>query len=352
MRALNSLLRDNIRLLTPYSSARSEFAGVASVYLDANESAYGSPVATAYNRYPDPLQRASKQKLAALRGVSPEQIFLGNGSDEAIDLLMRAFCDPGKDRIVISPPTFGMYSTAAHVQGVEVISVPLVEGFELDLSGMLEYSALPTKLMFVCSPNNPSGNLVQSDKIEELCRGIDGLVVLDEAYTDFCSDKSFVSRLEEFPNLVILQTFSKAWGLAGLRAGVAYASPEIISVLNRIKFPYNMSQAIQETLEKALDNTNYVESVVSKTLVERTRIADALSKFSFVSEVFPSDANFLLIRVADADRLYNDLLKRGIVVRNRTTQPLCQNCVRITIGTESENEMLLSALQELEADYG
>ncbi len=315
--------------------------------LDANENSLGSAGPERFNRYPDPLQRAVKAGLAPLKGVSPEQIFLGNGSDEAIDLLVRLTCTPGQDSILILPPTYGMYEVAANLNDVGIERLPLSADFQLSAETVAGILASEAKLVFLCSPNNPTGNLLHSEGIEQILRGFRGLVVVDEAYVDFAEAPSWTTRLHEFPNLVVLQTFSKAWGLAGLRLGMAFASPELIKYLNKIKPPYNVSEATQQHALQALRDAPHFEQMRRELLLGRDWLQERLPALKIVEEVFPSDANFLLVRFRpDATAVYDFLLGRGIVVRNRTSQPGCTGTLRLTVGTPQENQLLLSALQE------
>lgn len=346
---LDSLVRPNIRAMKPYSSARDEFQGEAHVMLDANENSLGSAGPERFNRYPDPVQRAVKAELAPLKGVRPEQIFLGNGSDEAIDLLVRLTCTPGQDSILILPPTYGMYEVAANLNDVRIERLPLTADFQLSPETVAGVVASEAKLVFLCSPNNPTGNLLHADAIEQILRGFRGLVVVDEAYADFAAAPSWTTRLEEFPNLVILQTFSKAWGLAGLRLGMAFASPEIIGYLNKIKPPYNVSEATQQHALQALRDAARFEGMRQELLRGRDWLAERLPAVPIVETVFPSDANFLLVRFRpDATAVYDFLVSRGIIVRNRTTQPGCAGTLRLTVGSPQENEQLLEALQKFE----
>lgn len=344
---LESLVRPNIRAMKPYSSARDEFQGDALVMLDANENSLGSAGPATFNRYPDPQQRAVKAELAQLKNVSGRQIFLGNGSDEAIDLLVRLTCVPGQDSILILPPTYGMYEVAANLNDVAIQRLPLTPDFQLSAEIVAGIIASEAKLVFICSPNNPTGNLLHAAAIEEILRGFRGLVVVDEAYADFAAAPSWTTRLAEFPNLVILQTFSKAWGLAGLRLGMAFASPEIIGYLNKIKPPYNVSEATQQHALAALAAGGHFDNLRNDLLVGRQWLAERLPALAIVERVFPSDANFLLVRFRpDATAVYEYLLNRGIVVRNRTTQPGCAGTLRLTVGTPAENGQLLTALRE------
>ncbi len=344
---LDGLVRPNIRAMKPYSSARDEFQGEAQVMLDANENSLGSTGPAQFNRYPDPQQRAVKQELAQLKGVRPGQIFLGNGSDEAIDLLVRLTCRPGQDRILILPPTYGMYEVAANLNDVALERLPLTADFQLAPETVAGIVASAAKLVFLCSPNNPTGNLLRADAIEAVLRGFGGLVVVDEAYADFADAPSWTTRLDEFPNLVVLQTFSKAWGLAGLRLGMAFAAEAVIGYLNKIKPPYNVSEASQQHALRALAAAPHFGELRHTLLAGRDWLAQRLPALSIVAQVFPSDANFLLVRFhPDATRVYDYLLGRGIVVRNRTTQPGCAGTLRLTVGTPAENERLLQALAE------
>src|SRR5690606_5758979 len=340
---INSLVRRNVLAMKPYSSARDEFHGEAEVFLDANENPYPSP----YNRYPDPLQWKVKEKLGELKGIDPKQIFLGNGSDEPIDLIIRAFCEPNQDSIMITEPTYGMYKVCAEVNAVNVQQVLLTPDFDLDLDAIPNTFDATTKVIFLCSPNNPTGNLLSRDKIVEVLKRFYGLVVIDEAYIDFTKAKSFIQELKRYPNLVVLQTFSKAWGLAGLRLGMCYASEEIISILNKIKYPYNVNIRTQELALDALENAYRKDIWVDEILRERTMLADALQKLSIVEKVFPSDANFLLVRVKDAQSTYQYLMDNRIIVRDRSRVNLCYNSLRITVGTPEENQRLLQALKAL-----
>jgi histidinol-phosphate aminotransferase len=343
---LNELLRPNIRDLVPYSSARDEFKGEASVYLDANENSLGSPLLKWYNRYPDPLQMAVKEKLTNIKGVTPEHIFLGNGSDECIDVLIRAFCEPGMDNILIVPPTYGMYEVSAHINNVQIKKVPLTPDFQLDLPAMEEAVDDFTKIIFLCSPNNPTGNSLHRGAVEALLNNYFGLVVVDEAYINFSRQRSFLSDLQEYPNLVVLQTLSKAWGLAALRVGMAFASKEIIDVMNKVKPPYNINQASQELVLKALDEVEQVNEMIRVLVEERGRLERELPSLTIVQKVYPSDANFLLVKVRDAKKVYQYLLDKGIVVRDRSSVILCDDCLRITVGTEKENSELIEALKQ------
>ncbi|ASZ11424.1 histidinol-phosphate transaminase [Chitinophaga pendula] len=342
---LESLLRDNIKRLTPYSSARDEFKGEASVFLDANENSFGSPLKTAYNRYPDPMQWQIKYKLADIKGVPPQNIFLGNGSDEAIDILYRAFCNPGVDNVVLCPPTYGMYEVSAHINDVIIRSVSLTEDFQLDLEGLQQAIDENTKLLFICSPNNPTGNSINRHDIELILNNFDGIVVIDEAYINFSRQQSFIRELTEYPNLVVLQTLSKAWGLAALRIGMAFAGEEIINVFNKIKPPYNISQAAQELTLQALENVSQVNEWIREIVIERDKLSAGLESLQQVIHVYPSDANFVLAKTIDPKGIYSHLTAQGIVVRDRSRIKLCAGCLRITVGTPEENERVIQAIK-------
>lgn len=341
MKTVEQLTRPNIWKLKPYSSARDEYKGVAaSVFLDANENPYNSP----YNRYPDPLQHNLKAALAEIKGVNAAHIFLGNGSDEAIDLVFRAFCEPGIDNVVAIDPTYGMYKVCADINNVEYRKVLLNDKFQFTASQLLAATDKHTKMIFLCSPNNPTGNDLLRTEIEQVLHTFDGLVVLDEAYSDFSNAPSFLADLATYPRLIVLQTFSKAWGSAAIRLGMAFACQEIVGLLNKIKYPYNVNQLTQEhgmeILKKYQDIKHWVE-ILKK---ERQRLQEAFVQLPCVIEVFASDANFFLTRVTNAVAIYNYLVALGIIVRNRHTISLCGNCLRVTIGTQEENQILLDAL--------
>jgi histidinol-phosphate aminotransferase len=339
---INNLLRKNIQNLKPYSSARDEYSGDAMVFLDANENPFNEP----YNRYPDPLQKELKQKISSLKNISANRIFLGNGSDEPIDLLIRAFCEPGNDNIVTINPTYGMYQVAADTNDIEVIKVSLTQDFELDSKQILQAVNGNTKLIFLCSPNNPSGNSLNKDAMLEIIQNFDGLVIVDEAYIDFAPGKSLLPEINKYPNLVILQTFSKAWGMAGIRLGMAFASVEIILMLNKIKYPYNINILTQQKALVLLENKDQVDIWVKKLIEEREKMAKYLAKLHFVTKIYPSDANFLLVSMTDARAIYNYLVENGIIVRDRSKIHLCDNSLRITIGTMDEDIVLLQALKD------
>lgn len=342
---LNALLRRNIRDLKPYSSARDEFKGEASVFLDANENSIGSPLMKWYNRYPDPLQIKVKEKISFIKKVPVDQIFLGNGSDEPIDLLYRCFCEPGMDEAIIFPPTYGMYEVSANINNVKLVRVPLLPNFQLDMQA-LEMAITPhTKIIWICSPNNPTGNAIDRQDIEMILNNFDGIVVIDEAYVNFSRQKSFVTELHEYPNLVILQTLSKAWGLAGIRMGMAFASAELIGCLNKVKPPYNISEPVQELALKALDEIGQVNDMIQQLVSSRISLENALMNTGKVLRIHPSDANFILVVFDNAKAMYHHLLSNGIVVRDRSNVLLCENGLRITVGTEIENIKLLKAIE-------
>lgn len=342
---LRDLLRDNIRELTPYSSARDEFKGEANIFLDANENAYGSPLEKDYNRYPDPQQSAVKEKISRIKGVPPQHIFLGNGSDEAIDLLFRAFCEPGVDNVILVPPTYGMYEVSAKINDVQVKKVNLSSEFQLDLDGIAEAMDPQTKIIFLCSPNNPTGNSMDRLAVETILTNFQGIVVVDEAYINYSRQKSFIQELTEYANLVVLQTLSKAWGLAGLRLGMAFGSSELIEVLNRIKPPYNINQATQDLVLEALDGVDQVNEWIRACVAERQRLMERMGRFSFVNYIYPSDANFILVRTNAPQAIYAYLVDQGIIIRDRSTVELCEGCLRITVGTAEENDRLTKALE-------
>lgn len=340
----DNLVRNNIKALKPYSSARDEFKGDASIFLDANENSLGSPLLKWYNRYPDPLQWKIKEKLSAIKQVPVEKIFLGNGSDEPIDLLFRCFCEPGLDEVIICPPTYGMYEVSANINNISLNRVPLTANFQLDLPALEEAIRPNTKIIWICSPNNPSGNSIHRQDIEMVLNNFDGLVVIDEAYINFSRQRSFVTDLTDYPNLVILQTLSKAWGLAALRLGMAFASPEIIGYLNKVKPPYNISQPVQDLVLNALDEVGQVNDMIRVLVDERKKLEADLLQCDQVLIVYPSDANFLLVKFKDAKSMYNYLLGKGIVLRDRSNVLLCDQCLRITVGTSAENEQLLATI--------
>jgi histidinol-phosphate aminotransferase len=342
---IQSLARPHLLKLKPYSSARDEFTGEAQVFLDANENAFGSVAEGAYNRYPDPMQQAVKAELAALKGLRPEQIFLGNGSDEAIDLLYRCFCEPGRDHALLMPPTYGMYQVSADIHRTDVVQIPLTPDFQMDTEEVIAALRPGTKLVFICSPNNPSGNCLAERDIELVLRHAPGLVVVDEAYIDFAPERSLAPFLSRWPNLVILQTFSKAWGMAGLRLGMAFAHPDVIAMLNKIKPPYNVNLLTQQLALDALRHPERHAQMVAGLLEQRAQLRALLAELPRIQHIYPSDANFLLVRVDDANGLYQDLIRQGIIVRNRSSVLHCGNCLRITVGTPEENAALAAAIK-------
>lgn len=342
---LTKITRENIKALKPYSSARDEYEGEAGVFLDANE----NPFDNGFNRYPDPMQRELKEKLSEQKGVKPERIFIGNGSDEAIDLLFRCFCEPGKSNVIVCPPTYGMYEVSAAINDVEVKSVALLpEVFQLDVERIKKAINENTRMIFICSPNNPTGNLISEKAIISLLDAFNGIVVVDEAYVDFSNTESFVSRLVQFGNLVVLQTFSKALGLAGLRVGLAFASPEIISLFNKVKAPYNVNVFSQQEALKVLERKDKSKELIAEIITEREKLKERLNELNFVEKVYESEANFLLLKAQNANEVYQFLIAKKIVVRNRSRIMLCENCLRITIGKPEENIELLTVLKTYE----
>lgn len=340
---VNAWVRPNIRAMQPYSSARDEFHGTASVFLDANENPYNAP----YNRYPDPMQWRLKEKVAEIKGVPKECILLGNGSDEPIDLILRAFCEPGKECMLTVDPTYGMYQVAAEINNVTCRKVKLTSDFQIDMPAFLSQIDDTVKAIYLCSPNNPTGNSLNRKDIYQILDTFKGIVVVDEAYIDFSSLPSYTKDLSKYPNLVVFQTLSKAWGAAGIRLGMAFASPEIISVLNKIKYPYNVNQLTQEKALEILNNQGTMKSQLTLILSERTRLQQELTAIPCVRKIYPTDANFILVDVGDADAVYQKLVDQGIIVRNRNKVVLCAGCLRITVGTEEENTALLNALKTM-----
>ena len=344
MKPLQELTRPNIWALKPYSSARDEYSGAeASIFLDANENPYNTP----NNRYPDPLQKELKNLIAPVKKVLPSQLFLGNGSDEAIDLMYRAFCRPGVDNVVAIDPTYGMYQVCAEVNDVEYRKVQLDENFQFTADSLLAASDEHTKLIFLCSPNNPTGNNLCREEIIALLQGFEGLVIIDEAYADFSDAPSFLLDLEKYPNMVVLQTFSKAWGCAAIRLGMAFAHADIIGIFNKIKYPYNVNRLTQQEAVRMMEQHYRVKEWVGSLLEERTRLVREFKKLPCCQHVYPTDANFFLTRVTDAKKIYDYLVSQGIIVRNRSNITLCKDCLRITIGTRPENDALLDALKKL-----
>lgn len=343
MKKLEELTRTNIWNLAAYSSARNEYSGhVAKVFLDANENPYNNP----YNRYPDPLQQELKDTLAKIKGVAADNIFLGNGSDEAIDLAYRCFTCPGVDNVVAIEPTYGMYKVCADINDVEYRPILLDDNFQIDAKKILDACDEHTKLIWLCSPNNPTGNNINRDEIEKILASFEGLVIIDEAYSDFSKQKPFRSELAAHPNMIVLNTMSKAWGCAAIRLGMAFASKEIIDILNKVKYPYNINLLTQRQAMEALKDPYEVDKWVRTLILERNRMIDAFAMLPICKKIYPTDANFFLAQVDDAQHTYNYLVERGIIVRNRTRITLCNNCLRITIGTKTENNELLAALRQ------
>ncbi|MBQ4819206.1 histidinol-phosphate transaminase [Aquimarina sp. MMG016] len=342
---INQIVRENVKGLKPYSSARDEYVsdGSEMIFLDANENPYENGV----NRYPDPKQRSLKELLAAQKGVSTKNILLGNGSDEVLDLLFRAFCEPKVDNIITLPPTYGMYKVLANINNIEEKEVLLTNDFEPNVYKILEAVDKTTKIIFLCSPNNPTGNSFSEESIIEILENLEGLVVIDEAYIDFSSKETWINKLNTYPNLIVTQTLSKAYGMAGIRLGLCYASKEIIGILNKIKPPYNVNELTQQRALERVKNVDQVKTEVAAIIKQRDELVVSLKNVNFVKEIYTTDANFVLVKVDDADKRYKQLLDEGIVIRNRTTQPLCENTLRFTVGTEVENRKLIKVLRQL-----
>jgi histidinol-phosphate aminotransferase len=342
---INNLLRENIKKMQPYSSARDEFKDFDKelIFLDANENPYENGV----NRYPDNMQKTLKNEIAKIKKVPTENIVLGNGSDEILDLVFRAFCNPNIDNVITLPPTYGMYSVLANLNAIENREVLLTEDFQLNVPAILEKVTKNTKIIFLCSPNNPTGNSLNDEDIVTILKNFSGIVVLDEAYIDFSSKDSWLQELQDYPNLVISQTLSKAYAMAGLRLGILFASTEIANILNKIKPPYNVNILTQKTALQNLQNLNLIKNQIESIKTQRNIVYGVLLNLNFVKEIYATDANFILVKVDDANKRYNEILAKGIVLRNRTTQPLCENCLRITIGTEEENNTLIAVLKSL-----
>lgn len=352
---LNNILRENIKKLIPYSTARDEYKGTEGIFLDANENTFGSPLLLEVegddmnlNRYPDPLQLVVKEKISKIKGLPVENIFLGNGSDEAIDILFRMVCNPGADNVIVCPPTYGMYEVSANINHVQVVKVPLIpETFQLDTEAVLKAINKNTKLIFVCSPNNPTGNSIAWDSIKTILEKFNGIVAIDEAYINFSKIPTTIPQLLKYPNLVVLQTLSKAWGLAGLRIGMAFASKDIIDVFNKVKPPYNINVVSQKFALQALENIQQVNEWIKDVVKERDKLSEELSKLPFVIKIYPSDANFILVKTTDGKGIYNHLVDNKIIVRDRSKVELCEGALRITIGTPDENKKVLEALKLL-----
>ena len=340
---IKDLIRENIKSLEAYSSARDEFKAMSSefVFIDANE----NPFDTGLNRYPDPQQNLVKEALSKMKGISKEQILLGNGSDEVLDLIFRVFCEPREDNVIVLPPTYGMYEVLANINAIELVKIPLVENFQPNVKEIVKCQDAKTKVLFLCSPNNPTANSFNASKIETLIKEFNGIVVIDEAYIDFSIEDSWLGRLDEFPNLIVTQTLSKAYGLAAIRLGICYASKEIISILNKIKPPYNVNQLTQDVALQSLLNQEKVKNNITVIISERNQLIRDLENVEIVEKVYSSDANFLLVKVDDANLRYKQLVKLGIIARNRTTQILCDNCLRFTVGTADENKKLINTLK-------
>ncbi len=341
---LRDIIRPHLATLKPYSSARDEYKGNEGIFLDANENALGSATTEDFNRYPDPYQWQIKDKLAIIKAIAVDNIFLGNGSDEAIDLLFRLCCRPSIDNVIILPPTYGMYDVSANINDVEVRKVLLNGEFQINVEAVLQAVDAKTKLIFICSPNNPTGNNIDVTSINRIIESFSGIVVIDEAYVDFSTQASFIQSLRQYPNVVVLQTFSKAWGLAGLRLGMAFASEAIIALMNRIKPPYNVNSQTQKIALEALANHDKVKKMVKTILQERLILQEEMKKLAVVEEIFPSDANFIMVRVKEAKEVYKYLVTKMIIVRDRSSVQLCDNALRITVGTADENRQLLQAL--------
>ncbi len=342
---LDGLVRKNIKNLKPYSSARSEYSGSASIFLDANENSFGSPLLENFNRYPDPLQWQLKHELSKIKGIPPRNIFIGNGSDEVIDLTYRIFCEPGKDNVIICPPTYGMYKVCGNINDIEVVEAGLTRDFQLDIIAILEMVNRKTKLLFICSPNNPSGNNMNRKQIETLLSNFRGMVIIDEAYINYSRQKSFLQELTDYENLIVMQTLSKAWGLAALRLGLCFASEKIIELFNKVKPPYNINKASQQLGIEALLGINEVNNNIKITVEQRDILQNELQQFNFITKIYPSDSNFILIKTNNADSLYQYLSAKEIIVRNRSKELLCENCLRVTVGTPGENKTLIEVLK-------
>lgn len=345
MKNIENLVRENIKQMKPYSSARDEYdnATDAMIFIDANENPFQNEV----NRYPDPQQRKVKQQLSKIKNIPIQNILLGNGSDEVLDLIFRVFCEPNKDNVLLLPPTYGMYEVLANINAIDVIKIELNNAFEPQVEKIIAAQNNNSKLLFICSPNNPTANSFNALKVEKLLKEFAGIVVIDEAYIDFSEQESWLSRLQEFPNLIVTQTLSKAYGLAGIRIGTCYASSKIIAILNSIKPPYNVNTLSQKIALKKLKNSKKISNQIKEILIQRSVLEKQLASITWVDTIYPSDANFLLVKVDDATKRYKQLIKKGIVVRNRTKQPLCTNCLRFSIGTATENSKLITTLKTI-----
>jgi histidinol-phosphate aminotransferase len=357
---LNKLVRENIKSLQPYSSARTEYSGDASVFLDANENSYGSPVSlpspngegagVRLNRYPDPLQWKLKEDISKIKGIPAQNIFIGNGSDEVIDLAFRIFCEPAGSNVIICPPTYGMYKVCANINDVAVKEITLTKDFQLNVEGILESIDSNTRLLFLCSPNNPTGNNMNRMDIEVLINNFPGIVIIDEAYINYSKQKTFLQELTEYENLIVMQTLSKAWGLAALRLGIAFASERMIELFNKVKPPYNINRASQDLGLEALSKIEEVNTNIENIVEQRNLLQQQFQQFDFIQKIYPSDANFILVKTNSADKLYKYLSGQKIIVRNRSKEPLCENCIRITVGTPAENTILIEALKTYRND--
>ena len=343
---LDKLVRPNIKTLKPYSSAKDEYTGAAKILLDANENSLGSPLTKWYNRYPDPYQKQLKEKLAFVKQIAANQIFIGNGSDECIDILFRTFCEPGKDNIIICPPTYPMYEVSANINDISVQNAPLLSDYQLNVAHIEQLVNERTKIIWICSPNNPTGNSLDRIDIETILNHFDGIVVIDEAYINFSKQKSFVQSLIDYPNLVVMQTLSKAWGLAGLRLGMCFANPDIIGYMNKVKAPYNINIVTQELALQALEEVGQVNDMIKLLVDMRNALAQVIASMPHVIQVFPSDTNFILVKIPKARKLYEFLMSKGIIVRDRSALALCEDSLRITVGTEQENTLLVDAMYE------
>ena len=343
---LDKIIRPNIKTLKPYSSAKDEYTGAAKILLDANENSLGSPLTKWYNRYPDPYQKQLKEKLAFVKQIAANQIFIGNGSDECIDILFRTFCEPGKDNIIICPPTYPMYEVSANINDITVQNAPLLADYQLNVAHIEQLVNERTKIIWICSPNNPTGNSLDRIDIETILNHFDGIVVIDEAYINFSKQKSFVQSLIDYPNLVVLQTLSKAWGLAGLRLGMCFANPDIIGYMNKVKAPYNINIVTQELALQALEEVGQVNDMIKLLVDMRNALAQVIASMPHVIQVFPSDTNFILVKIPNARKLYEFLMSRGIIVRDRSSLALCEDSLRITVGTEQENTLLVDTMYE------
>ncbi|CAN5353927.1 histidinol-phosphate transaminase [soil metagenome] len=343
---LSKLVRSHVLKVKPYSTARDEYSGSSGIFLDANENPFGSITEESFNRYPDPYQVRLKRKIAEIKSINQGNIFLGNGSDEVVDLLFRLLCNPGEDQVIIMPPTYGMYEVSASINNVHLKKIPLTPEYQIDINAVMAAIDQKTKIIWVCSPNNPTGNVLNPDHIREITENFSGIVAIDEAYIDFSPYKSFTEQLHQYPNLCVIQTFSKAWGLASLRLGMAFASEDLVRFLNIIKPPYNINGLTQSTIFKALDNVESKNKMVIDILDQKIRLTEELEKLKVVEIIFPSDANFLLVKVKGGRKVYNYLVQQGVIVRDRSMVKFCEESLRITVGTEKENAFLIKKLKD------